>query len=106
MKEIRTRVQPNPMEYSVWIDLNEDPHGSVKKHWNGEKWVSSSESDNTEIKLDVEKLRNVITGLINEIEKIRNIVNKFSSYDDTKVHERINKLNNRVKKLENTIIVN
>lgn len=39
MKTVESRIAPNPMEAKIWIDLSEDPHGLVKKYWNGEKWI-------------------------------------------------------------------
>ena len=39
MKTIESRIAPNPKEAQIWIDLNEDPHGLIKKYWNGSAWV-------------------------------------------------------------------
>lgn len=33
-----SKVAPNPMEATYWIDLKEDPTGAVLKVWNGATW--------------------------------------------------------------------
>ena len=33
-----SKIAPNPMEASYWIDLKEDPTGAVIKVWNGATW--------------------------------------------------------------------
>ena len=40
MKTIESRIAPNPMEAQIWVDLSEDPHGLIKKYWNGTKWIT------------------------------------------------------------------
>ena len=42
MKTIESRIAPNPMEAKIWIDLSADPHGMVKKYWDGTKWVEEN----------------------------------------------------------------
>ena len=46
MKTIESRIAPNPKEAQIWIDLNEDPHGLIKKYWNGKTWVTKEDNQN------------------------------------------------------------
>lgn len=101
MKEIKSKVQPNHMECSVWIDLNEDPHGSVKKYWNGVNWIKSNSNDNSkQFAQELNDIKQTIKELFIELGDVRKTVAGLNNYDDTKVHDRINKLINRVKKIE------
>lgn len=104
MKEIKSKIQPNHKECQVWIDLNEDPHGSVKKHWNGTAWVKAAEGNNIKLQVEVENLKECVAILLTTIADLKSSVNSMKNYDDTKVHERINKLFDRVNKLEQFII--
>ena len=103
MKEIKSKVQPNHKECSVWIDLTADPHGSVKKYWNGTKWVAESNNSDEQTKAEVNQLKTTVEKLTALIYELQTAFDQFQSYDDTKVHNRINKLANRVERLENSI---
>lgn len=105
MKEIKSKVQPNHMECSVWIDLNEDPHGSVKKHWDGVKWVKTENNDTEQIHIEIEDIKKSIALLFDQIADLKLALNNVKQYDDTKVHDRISKLINRVNKLENSFVI-
>lgn len=100
MKEIKSKVQPNHMECNVWIDLNEDPHGSVKKHWDGINWVKTTNDTVERLQIDLQNLREFVVQLVSQLADLKTMLQSKNSYDDTKIHERINKLNNRVSKLE------
>lgn len=104
MKTIESRIAPNPKEAQIWVDLNEDPHGSVKKHWNGAAWVKTTEGNNVKLQAEVENLKECVVTLLTTIAGLKSSVNSIKNYDDTKVHERINKLFDRVNKLEQFII--
>lgn len=103
MKEIKSKVQPNHKECSIWIDLTADPHGSVKKHWNGVKWVAESNNSDEQTKAEVKQLKATVEKLTAIIYELQIAFDQFKSYDDTKLHNRINKLINRVERLENSI---
>lgn len=104
MKEIKSKVQPNHREYQIWIDLNEDPHGSVKKHWDGVKWVKTEDNNTEQIHIEIEDIKKSIASLFDQIANFKLDLNNVKQYDDTKVHDRINKLINRVNKLEQFIV--
>lgn len=105
MKEIKSKVQPNHKECSVWIDLTADPHGSVKKHWDGTKWVAENNGVDEQVKMEVDQLKTTIEKLTKIIHELQVAFDTFQQYDDTKLHNRINKLISRVEKIENNIIV-
>ena len=104
MKEIKSKIQPNHREYQIWIDLNEDPHGSVKKHWDGVKWVKTEDNNTEQIHIEIEDIKKSIALLFDQIANLKLALNNVKQYDDTKVHDRINKLINRVNKLESFIV--
>ena len=104
MKEIKSKIQPNHRECQIWIDLNEDPHGSVKKHWDGVKWVKTENNDTEQIHIEIEDIKKSIALLFDQIADLKSALNNVKQYDDTKVHDRISKLINRVNKLESFIV--
>lgn len=104
MKEIKSKIQPNHREYQIWIDLNEDPHGSVKKHWDGVKWVKTENNNTEQIHIEIEDIKKLIALLFDQIADLKLALNNVKQYDDTKVHDRISKLINRVNKLESSIV--
>lgn len=104
MKEIKSKVQPNYREYQIWIDLSEDPHGSVKKHWDGVKWVKTADNGTEQIHIEIEDIKKSIALLFDQIADLKLALNNVKQYDDTKVHDRISKLINRVNKLEQFIV--
>lgn len=104
MKEIKSKIQPNHREHQIWIDLNEDPHGSVKKHWDGVKWVKTEDNNTEQIRIEIENIKKSIELLFDQIANLKLDLNKVKPYDDTKVHDRISKLINRVNKLESLIV--
>lgn len=103
MKEVRSKVQPNHKECNVWIDLNADPHGGIKKYWSGTKWVIESNNTGDQIKAEVSKLKNTVEKLTTLIYELQSAFDQLKPYDDTKLHNRINKLVNRIEKVENKV---
>lgn len=103
MKEIKSKVQPNHKECNIWIDLTADPHGSVKKYWNGTKWIAENNNSDEQIKTEVKQLKATIEKLTALIYELQTAFDQFKPYDDSKLHNRINKLVNRVERLENSI---
>lgn len=104
MKEIKSKVQPNHRECQIWIDLSEDPHGSVKKHWNGEKWVKTADDNIEKVQVEIKEIRELIASLFKRLADLESLIGTIKEYDDTKLHERINKLISRVNKLEQFIV--
>lgn len=91
MKTVESRIAPNPMEAKIWIDLSEDPHGLVKKYWNGEKWIVKggngvSKEDvlktlepmfkelKNESSSNYERLLNIINGLTKRVAKLEQYI--------------------------------
>lgn len=103
MKEIKSRVQPNHRECQIWVDLNEDPHGSIKKYWNGEQWVEILDKNVSLLKSEIKYIKEQIVSLFAILADLKDNVDSVKNYDDTKVHERINKLIKRVNKLEQCV---
>lgn len=89
MKTIESKIAPNPKEAQIWVDLSADAHGTVRKIWNGKKWVTNS-NDNSE----------VVKVLSNEISELQNKINSIVSQFNT----QLNKLNNTIVTLNNRII--
>lgn len=95
IKFVADKVAPNPSEYTYWIDLVEDPHYGVIKHFNGTKWVNimddpTSDSQLTEIK----------NSLNNKVDKISG---KSLSTNDYTTEEK-NKLADIASQANRTII--
>lgn len=99
MKTIESKIAPNPKEAQIWVDLSADPHGLVRKYWNGSKWVEKNKSDdNTKIKQYVD---NVIIQLTQKFDNICN------GYDKTiaKLHNDIDLLAKQIDELEQLITI-
>lgn len=97
MKTIESRIAPNPMEAQIWVDLSEDPHGLVKKYWNGTKWVVKSAYNSSELK---QLVQNEIAKTNEQIVKLQN---EFTSVTDA-IIKKINSLWVRIEKLEQFIV--
>lgn len=92
MKTIESKIAPNPKEAQIWVDLSADAHGTVRKIWNGKKWVAN-ENTSTEV---IKNLSNTVSDLEN---KINNIVNQFNA-QLTRLNNTIITLNNKIAQLE------
>lgn len=99
MKEIKSKVQPNPKECAVWIDLKADPHGSIRKHWNGSKWVKDA-SHTSDFSEHIRMLNHAIECIKEEIEQIKKQIGTIKQYDDTTIQNRVKNLTNKVSKIE------
>lgn len=85
MKTIESKIAPNPKEAQIWVDLRADAQGTIRKIWNGKKWVASdksSEYDNLTAELETSKktikvLQEVITNLNKTLITVVNRVNKL-----------------------------
>ena len=99
MKTIESRIAPNPKEAQIWVDLNADAHGLVKKYWNGKEWVEKGKSDSNP--------EDVKSFCVEEIEKLKYMVELVFQRMDTdieKLTNKINALNARIKELEQLIV--
>ena len=92
MKTIESRIAPNPKEAQIWIDLSADAHGTVKKIWNGKKWIVNN-NDNSEL---IKNLGQIISALET---KVNSITEQFN-VQLNKLNNNIVLLNNRIAKLE------
>ena len=97
MKTIESRIAPNPMEAQIWVDLSEDPHGLVKKYWDGTKWVVKGEHNSSELK---QLVQDEISKINDQIIKLQN---EFTSVTDT-IIKKVNSLWARIEKLEQFIV--
>lgn len=82
IKFLATDVAPNPKEITHWVDLNEDPTGSVIKTFDGKEWkiIESevSDEDFTELKDTV----NELWSLKNKVSELQSVVDKFVFIDN------------------------
>ena len=114
MKTIESRIAPNPMEAKIWIDLSADPHGMVKKYWDGTKWVEENlKYKGLEEKDVINLINNRLTLFIEQLNEIRLNVNilsekisNFKNYNDENIYKMINDLSERLDEVESNIIMN
>ena len=99
MKTIESRIAPNPKEAQIWVDLNADAHGLVKKYWNGKEWIEKGKSDSNP--------EDVKSFCVEEIEKLKYMVELVFQRMDKDIEaltNKINALNARIKELEQLIV--
>ena len=99
MKTIESRIAPNPKEAQIWVDLNADAHGLVKKYWNGKEWIEKDKSDSNP--------EDVKSFCVEEIEKLKYMVELVFQRMDKDIEtltNKINALNARIKELEQLIV--
>lgn len=91
MKTIESKIAPNPKEAQIWVDLSADAHGTIRKIWNGKKWVAND--NNAEV-------IKVLSATISNLEtKLTSIVTQFNA-QIVKLSNAIGVLNNKVAQLE------
>ena len=95
MKTIESKIAPNPKEAQIWVDLGTDPHGLVKKYWNGKKWVTKE--NNTSSKEDIENINK-------QLEEIKSSVEFLLTHHDEYILKMVKDLTNRVTELEQLLI--
>ena len=109
MKTIESRIAPNPKEAQIWVDLTEDPHGLVKKYWNGKEWVikeSNQSNDFAKLVEDIKSLKTCISELFEENAALKTNIDLLQQ-QCSNIHDIVtlaNKLNTRVNKLEQFIV--
>ena len=99
MKEIKSKTQPNPKECTIWVDLTADPHGSIRKYWDGAKWVSSN-NDSKSFENIVKIFEEMTQSLAAELTELKEKVNTIKLYDDQPMQIKLKSLTDRVHKLE------
>lgn len=108
MKTIESRIAPNPKEAQIWIDLSADPHGLVRKYWNGKNWVErqNQNDDFSKLTADVKFLKEHLSLLYEEFAEIKNCVKVLQQQcaDLNNLPATVNKLGARINKLEQFII--
>ena len=103
MKTIESKIAPNPKEAQIWVDLSTDPHGLVKKYWNGKKWIVK---ENNIINTDnvINELKPTFNAINDELKNIKSSVEFLLTCPDEYVLKLIEELTNRVSKLEMIVI--
>lgn len=109
MKTIESKIAPNPKEAQIWVDLSADPHGLIRKYWNGKNWVEKQNQNNDFSKLtaDVKFLKEYLSALYEEFTEIKNRINSLQQQcmDLNNLPATINKLGARINKLEQFIVM-
>ena len=72
IKWVAQTIAPNPIEIDYWIDLTEDPNGSIIKYYKENKWVNLLSSEESEV-----------DELINQINELKDKVNNIKDTDTT-----------------------
>ena len=104
MKTIESKIAPNPKEAQIWVDLSADPSGSVRKTWNGKKWINKDESEQITEAEVVNFVKPYLNEIKDELKDIQSNIKFLNSYHDEYVLKLIKELANRISKLEKSII--
>ena len=105
MKTIESKIAPNPKEAQIWVDLNQDPHGLVKKYWNGKTWVEKDNKPASISKEDIVKsLEPQFKEIKDKFEDIQEMLDFLSTYHDEYILKLIKELASRISKLEQFIV--
>ena len=103
MKTIESKIAPNPKEAQIWVDLHEDPHGSVRKYWNGTKWVNEDNKDVSKEET-LKQLEPQFKEIKDRFKDVISRINFLSTYHDEYILKLIEELTDRVAKLEKFIV--
>ena len=98
MKTIESKIAPNPKEAQIWIDLNADAHGLVKKYWNGIKWVEKDKPN------DDTKIKQYVNDEINKLKNTLELVYKDYNKHITELKNKVDYLTKQVNELEQFIV--
>lgn len=104
MKTIESRIAPNPMEAQIWVDLSEDPHGLVKKYWDGTKWITKGSNGISKEEV-LKSLEPQFKEIKDQFNNIISRINFLSNRHDEYVLKLIKELADRVAKLEKFIVI-
>ena len=103
MKTIESKIAPNPKEAQIWVDLSEDPHGLVKKYWNGTKWITKGSNGVSKEEV-LKSLEPQFKEIKDQFKDITASVNFLLTYHDEYVLKLIKGLTDRIAKLEKFIV--
>ena len=103
MKTIESRIAPNPMEAQIWVDLSEDPHGLVKKYWDGTKWITKGSNGISKEEV-LKSLEPQFKEIKNQFKDIISRISLLSAHHDEYILKLIKELADRVAKLEKFIV--
>jgi hypothetical protein len=103
MKTIESRIAPNPMEAQIWVDLSEDPHGLVKKYWNGTKWITKGGNGVSKEEV-LKSLEPQLNAIKDQLKDLKSVVDFLSTYHDEYILKMIKELADRIAKLEQFIV--
>lgn len=103
MKTIESKIAPNPKEAQIWVDLREDPHGSVRKYWNGTKWVNEGNKGVSKEEI-LKQLEPQFKEIKDQFKDIQTNINFLNTRHDEYILKLIKELSNRIYKLEQFII--
>lgn len=103
MKTVESRIAPNPMEAQIWVDLSEDPHGLVKKYWDGTKWITKGGNGVSKEEV-LKSLEPQFKEIKDQFNNIISRINFLSNRHDEYVLKLIKELTDRVAKLEKFIV--
>lgn len=103
MKTIESRIAPNPMEAQIWVDLSEDPHGLVKKYWDGTKWITKGGNGVSKEEV-LKSLEPQFKEIKDQFNNIISRINFLSNRHDEYVLKLIKELTDRIIKLEKFIV--
>lgn len=79
---IASFVEPNPIEFTYWIDLKTDPTGNVMKSFSNGKWLPLNETVNTNQYEQIAKVESDLSKAIDDETTAR--VNDIESINQTK----------------------
>jgi hypothetical protein len=103
MKTIESRIAPNPMEAQIWVDLSEDPHGLIKKYWDGTKWITKDSNGVSKEEL-LKSLEPQFKEIKDQFRDITTSVNFLLTYHDEYILKLVKELADKVAKLEQFIV--
>ena len=103
MKTVESRIAPNPKEAQIWVDLNADAHGLVKKYWNGTQWVIKDQPVHITEKDILDTVKPLFKEVNDQIADINTNIKFLNTYHDEYILKLIKELANRISKLEEFI---
>ena len=103
MKTIESKIAPNPKEAQIWVDLNEDPHGLVKKYWDGTKWITKGSNGVSKEEV-LKSLEPQFKEIKDQFNNIISCIDFLSNRHDEYILKLIKGLTDRITKLEKFIV--
>lgn len=83
IKFVKSKIAPNPKEYTYWIDLSEDPHfGSIKKY-DGSKWISiNGDAEQNE---EIQQIKNSLNNKVDKVSGKQLSTNDYTTTEKQKL---------------------